>query len=363
MKYPFALAAIAVTAALFIGCEDTGTNTPVKFIPAPPSNLMALSLSETSIRIKWTPSPSESNAEFKGYRIIAKSGTQTFNPITTGKGETIVDLLGLDAGKIYDISVMAYTNDTVSSAITISWAGAKRFRGIRAYETASVNGSGIRLSDGMNLTIANGTQWDVCLDTRTVGGQDNWAFGSPQASTYTDDNGRFIRGAQAGQPAKVTVIFSDSTAQGYTPSSSSLTLSKPSLNPKHLAPAKSKSKSCSRICRIKPGALCFMQKPRKGILQKFYSKQPTAASCMALHQIGTWKLITLSKPQQTFRMPWQKAYRRLITRVSSKLVHNHNANGGDDETYSCSPHPYNMVDGCTGPGGEKGKRPFHTTKL
>lgn len=217
MKYPFALAAIAVTAALFIGCEDTGTNTPVKFIPAPPSNLMALSLSETSIRIKWTPSPSESNAEFKGYRIIAKSGTQTFNPITTGKGETIVDLLGLDAGKIYDISVMAYTNDTVSSAITISWAGAKRFRGIRAYETASVNGSGIRLSDGMNLTIANGTQWDVCLDTRTVGGQDNWAFGSPQASTYTDDNGRFIRGAQAGQPAKVTVIFSDSTAQGYTP--------------------------------------------------------------------------------------------------------------------------------------------------
>lgn len=217
MKYPFALAAIAVTAALFIGCEDTGTNTPVKFIPAPPSNLMALSLSETSIRIKWTPSPSESNAEFKGYRIIAKSGTQTFNPITTGKGETIVDLLGLDAGKIYDISVMAYTNDTVSSAITISWAGAKRFRGIRAYETASVNGSGIRLSDGMNLTIANGTQWDVCLDTRTVGGQDNWAFGPPGASTYTDTNRRFIRGAQAGQPAKVTVIFSDSTAQGYTP--------------------------------------------------------------------------------------------------------------------------------------------------
>lgn len=217
MKYPLALVAITVVGLLFVGCEDSSTNTPVKFIPAPPSNLMALSLNETAIRIKWTPSPSESNAEFKGYRIIAKSGSQTFNPITTAKGETIVDILSLDAGKIYDISVMAYTNDTVSSAITISWAGAKRFRGIRAYETASVNGSGIRLSDGMNLTIANGTQWDVCLDTRTVGGQDNWAFGSPQASTYTDDNGRFIRGAQAGQPAKVTIIFSDSTAQGYIP--------------------------------------------------------------------------------------------------------------------------------------------------
>ncbi|MCS7000834.1 MAG: fibronectin type III domain-containing protein [Candidatus Kapabacteria bacterium] len=201
----------------FVGCEDTGTQTPVKFIPAPPSNLMAVSLSETSIRLKWTPSPSESNAEFRGYRITAVSGNQTFAPLTTGKGQTIVDIVGLDAGKKYTFTVVAITADTASSGISLEWAGARRFRGIRAFETASANGSGIRLSDGTNLTIANGTQWDVCLDTRVVGGQDNWAFGSPQASTYTDDQGRFLRGAQAGQPAKVTIIFSDSSAQGYTP--------------------------------------------------------------------------------------------------------------------------------------------------
>lgn len=202
--------------ALVVGCEDTSTNTPVKFIPAPPSNLMALSLSETSVRLKWTPSPSESNAEFVGYRIIASSQGQTFNPITTGKGQTIVDIAGLDVGKKYTFTIVAYTRDTASSSISIEWAGARRFRGIRAFETASANGSGIRLSDGANLTIASGTEWDLCLDTRVVGGQDNWAFGSPGASTYTDDNGLFLRGAQAGQRAKATVVFSDSNTVGNT---------------------------------------------------------------------------------------------------------------------------------------------------
>lgn len=218
MKSICLLATIAVvSSALFIGCEDSGTDTPVAFVPAPPSSPMALSLTETSIRLKWTASPSETNSAFVGYRITATSGAQTFNPINVPKGQTIVDIVGLDEGKKYTFTIQAYTADTVSSAISIEWAGARRFRNIRAFETASANGSGIRLSDGANLTIANGTQWDLCLDTRPVGGQDDWAFGSPQASTYTDDQGRFIRGAQAGQLAKATVLFSDSTAQAVTP--------------------------------------------------------------------------------------------------------------------------------------------------
>jgi hypothetical protein len=212
---PLMLGAIGVFLG---GCEDTTTNTPVTFIPAPPSNLMALSIDETTVRLKWTPSPSESNAEFKGYRITATSGSQTFNPNTVGKGETIVEIKSLDANKTYTFTVAAYTNDTVSAGISIQWAGAKRFRGIRAFETASANGSGIRLLDGTNLTIANGTEWDVCLDTRTDSGQVNWAFGSPRASTYTDGAGRFLRGAKAGQLAKATIIFCDSTSQGYVPS-------------------------------------------------------------------------------------------------------------------------------------------------
>ncbi len=219
MKKRFLAAMLGALGIVLAGCEDNTTNTPVTFIPAPPSNLMALSLSDTSVRIKWTPSPSESNAEFKGYRVTVTSGTQTFNPLTLGKGQTIVDVLGLDAGKTYSFTVVAYTNDTVSSSISIQWAGAKRFRGIRAFETSSSNGSGIRLLDGSNLTIANGTEWDVCLDTRQEQGKpDNWAFGSPRASTYTDDEGKFIRGARAGQLAKATIIFCDSTApQNVTP--------------------------------------------------------------------------------------------------------------------------------------------------
>lgn len=217
MKHRVLALMLGAFGVFLTGCEDTTTNTPVTFIPAPPSNLMALSIDETTVRLKWTPSPSESNADFKGYRITVTSGTQTFNPITLGKGETIVDIKSLDANKTYTFTVAAYTNDTVSSGISIQWAGAKRFRGIRAFETASANGSGIRLLDGTNLTIANGTEWDVCLDTRPDSNQVNWAFGSPRASTYTDNQGRFIRGAQAGQLAKATIIFSDSTSQGYVP--------------------------------------------------------------------------------------------------------------------------------------------------
>lgn len=217
MKRRLLALSLAMVGAFFAGCEDTSTNTPVTFIPAPPSNPMALSLSDTSVRLKWTPSPSESNTAFKGYLIKATSGSRTFVTDTIPAGQTIVDLLGLDANKIYTFTIVACTKDTVSSSISIEWAGAKRFRGIRAYETASTNGSGIRLSDGANLTIANGTQWDVCLDTRTDGGQDNWAFGSPQASTYTDTLGYFIRGAQAGQKAKDTWVFCDSTSQGPVP--------------------------------------------------------------------------------------------------------------------------------------------------
>jgi hypothetical protein len=213
MKQRVVALLIGTIGVFLAGCEDNTTNTPVTFIPAPPSNLMALSLTETSVRLKWTTSPSESNAEFMGYRVTVTSGTQSFNPLTLGKGQTIVDILGLDAGKTYTFTVVAYTKDTVSSSISIQWAGAKRFRGIRAFETSSTNGSGIRLIDGTNLTIANGTEWDVCLDTRQEQGKpDNWAFGSPRASTYTDNDGKFIRGAQAGQLAKATIIFCDSTS-------------------------------------------------------------------------------------------------------------------------------------------------------
>lgn len=205
------IAALAlITSGMFLaGCEDTSTNTPVTFVPAPPSNPMALSLSETSIRLKWTASPSESNADMLGYKIFVNSGSQSFTPITVGKGQTIINITGLDAGKVYTFKIVAYTKDTVSSAISIDWAGAKRFVGIRAFETNSANGSGIRLRDGANLTIADATEWDLCLDTRQVGGQDNWAFGSPQASTYTDNNGRFLRGPHMGELAKVTAIFCD----------------------------------------------------------------------------------------------------------------------------------------------------------
>lgn len=207
-------AAMLSSALFFTACEE---DTPVTTdtAPAAPTGLMALSLNDSTVRVKWTASTSESNSNFKDYELTASgangAGDLTFTP--AAKGETTVNLTGLKKGVKYTVSVKARSTTLSSAAATVECAGATRMKG-SAYETASTtSGSGLRLSDAQTLLVSSGSEWDLCLDTRVVNGVENIAFGAPGASTYTDENGKF----KNGQQAKATVIFSTGTTPNFTP--------------------------------------------------------------------------------------------------------------------------------------------------
>lgn len=121
--------------------------------PQPPTGLMATSIDKNTIRIKWTASPSESEADFKGYVLTvtpAPSGGTPNYEIT--KGLTQYDIAGLLEGTEYTFSLVAkYNAGGLSTAATVVWSPATRFGAslaIKMYETDSKNfGSGLDLYD------------------------------------------------------------------------------------------------------------------------------------------------------------------------------------------------------------------------
>ena len=210
-------AALLVASALFVSsCDDT-TTTPTAFIPAAPSSLMALSAGDSTIRIMFTPSTSESNtASFTGYRVTATSGssTKTFTIAPAGgTGSAIwANVAPLDPGKTWNLSLVATSKDSVSTPVSISWATATRYIGLRAYERSSSLGSGINLLNGTQKSIAAADQWDLCFDS------DNGAFGAPGASAYVKD-GKFTSNDLT---AKRTYIFGPTTDSFYYVNADSL---------------------------------------------------------------------------------------------------------------------------------------------
>ncbi len=200
------LGSALVAAFFFLGCEETTTPeqppTPTA-PPQPPSNLQALSVNDSTVRLRWSPSPSESNANFGFYRLRIYDDAQGRLVGTLRLGtQTPVDIVGLRSGTVYRFELYAVwrdtTRDTAQSvtAAVVRWAPATRYTTladgspIRLYETDSQFPSGLDLEgpDGKprTLTVAQGNEWDLCLDTR--GG--SWDIGSPRLSTYTIANPR-----------------------------------------------------------------------------------------------------------------------------------------------------------------------------
>lgn len=212
-------------AMFFASCEDTtSTNTPAKVAPAAPTNLMALSLSDSIVRIKWTASTSESATNFTGYTVTATEvGTTTTETLKqAGKAIAYYEISSLKPGVAYRFDVRARNSDTTSGVVSITWAGAKRFSDRRAYETAADFGSGIQLSTGTNQMRLSATTWDVCLDSK----DGNFFFGSPAASSYTDATGKyaFTGGSPAnGTRARMTMLLAKSSdSSAYTMTATSL---------------------------------------------------------------------------------------------------------------------------------------------
>lgn len=168
---------------------------PTKEKPAAPSNLMALSVNETTIHLKYDKSASETNSLFQDYFLTYWEIGATGNPMTmaVAKGVNPIAVTGLSEGKIYQFELVArYTNNENSeTSAKVKWSPAARFiktvneAPIRIYETASDFGSGLQIyfanEDGPRArTTKDGAEWD--LGVRTVG--NTIMFGSATKLEY-----------------------------------------------------------------------------------------------------------------------------------------------------------------------------------
>lgn len=223
---------ISILAALFIAlfafnaCDEVITPDPDK--PDAIVLLQATSINSTTVGLRVTGSPSETDALFDGYYLKITPGTFPEEKITN---KNLHQVTGLVEGTEYTFAVYAkFTNGEKSSDVTIRWSPATRYdvTDIRVYEYDSNRGSGLTLQgDGgipQTLTIARADEWDICLDTR----EGIYDIGSPVASAYTDNSGKFKANGKTARDLYVYNVFEDyndlddlfdsKAIDGYTPS-------------------------------------------------------------------------------------------------------------------------------------------------
>ncbi|MEN3026884.1 MAG: fibronectin type III domain-containing protein [Chlorobiota bacterium] len=216
------VALVLLTATLqWWGCaEEEVAENP----PEPPSNLQALSVNDSTVRLKWTASRSESSPDFGFYHlsVYEDATSRLVGTIRLGT-QTPVDITDLRSGVIYRFELRSSWRDTTRSdarsttAAVIRWSPATRYTTlpdgspIRLYETASTFPSGLDLEgpDGKPraLTVAQGNEWDLCLDTRPVQGRESWDISSPRVSSYniTSPRRTLIDTLRAQQPQYLAV--------------------------------------------------------------------------------------------------------------------------------------------------------------
>lgn len=195
----------AMIALTIVGCntnEDPVDPTNEK--PNAPTELMARSVSETQVALKWTAPTSGPTPT--GYLIMysevgSSTGTQEIS--VSGASTTMATVPGLTEGKVYEFMVHA-VNGTVESDASnkISWAPARRATGtFRLYGASSSQGSGLgifmngsgRTGGPAVLTVAQGDEWDVCFDD---GNAASPLVGSPGQSSFVPNKatGEFRNG-------------------------------------------------------------------------------------------------------------------------------------------------------------------------
>ncbi|MCX6155386.1 MAG: fibronectin type III domain-containing protein [Candidatus Kapabacteria bacterium] len=194
------LLAVIVAISAFTACNDTSS--PMTN-PMEPTNIMATSINESTVKLKWTASVSEKDTNFKGYILeISSASGGPMTPMNILKSQNPISITNLTEGVVYTFSLKSVTNDGMKSdmAASVNWAPARRFTtpSIRVYEFQSTRGSGLELLNATDnapkcLTVIDGDRWDLALDTRN----DSNEVGSPKASGYTDANYKFNNGKLA----------------------------------------------------------------------------------------------------------------------------------------------------------------------
>jgi hypothetical protein len=194
-KFFFLFVISASLAVILNSCNDTTTN-PVdnpQPKPSPVTNLMATSINDSTVAIKFDASPSETNSLFKNYILSVYENSPTAaNNFPINAGTNSYNVSGLTEGKIYNFQIVAnYTNDSASTPVVIQWSPASRFElnvnsePIWVYETLSGFGSGLMLFNLAGgapkvLKTTSNEGWDLGLYTKN----DSIIFGSATQLNY-----------------------------------------------------------------------------------------------------------------------------------------------------------------------------------
>ena len=164
----FLLGSTLIAALVIGGCNENDTPTdptPTGVAPKAVTNLVAVSLSETSVGLRWN---SPVDTSLAGYDVSWKSsdGTDSGSVSVAPATDTTQDATGLKVGKTYSFTVKTKRGTLLSTGVSVTWAGAQRFSNdaanaattIRLYEKASSNGSGLTLDPSLggprNMSVA-----------------------------------------------------------------------------------------------------------------------------------------------------------------------------------------------------------------
>ena len=169
MKLKSFLIGSALLATLVVGGCNENDNpvdpTPDPVAPKAVTNLLAVSLSETSVGLRWN---APVDTALTGYDVSWKSsdGTDSGSVSVAPATDTTENATGLKAGKTYAFTVKTKRGTAASTGVSVTWAGAQRFSNdaatpattIRLYEKASSNGSGLTLDPSLggpkNMSVA-----------------------------------------------------------------------------------------------------------------------------------------------------------------------------------------------------------------
>jgi hypothetical protein len=177
-KETLSLILLVIVSIAMVACSDIISDPDDNRIPDPAESAKATTTNDSTIRVKWTPSPSETDTAFVGYVIKTTGDDGSMNIDTIAANLNPLQISGLTQGTIYTFEIKTlFDNGNLSSGTSVKWSPAFRFTSnnndapIRLYETASLLGSGLDVYDQTTkkpktYKLASGEFWSLGLDTR-----------------------------------------------------------------------------------------------------------------------------------------------------------------------------------------------------
>lgn len=206
-----------VAAVILLGCvEENPALTPSTTVsPAPVPEAAVAIVNETTVKVRWKPSPSESSPAFKEYFLVLTDiGAQTVVrrfSITQRQPEYLLTLSRLQPGVLYGLDIWVRFADNSLSSVprTLLFAAAPQYteiggQPIRLYEQTAdpTLPNGLNFNTGGLPALLDRTavrQWDICFEI-----VDDTARIGPAA------DGRFWKGAW-GEERPATVRLGSNT--------------------------------------------------------------------------------------------------------------------------------------------------------